>query len=402
MYGTVHSIMAIDTPQDLMTELRASGADDAAPEREATTRRGRLRSTSKTLALVDLVRRAHPRHVKPMDDYGWFGPESVTWRVWSYPTALTVGFSRAVVVEELDPFLIAPVKNSSKIYSQTRTRYDRTLRYFATYLFADSRKIAKASEVLMKVHSRAASPDPVSGLISDPNNPDEQLWIHMTAWHSILYTYEVYGPGRLSEEDEREYWAQCAIAAEAQTIDPDTVPRSRDEVREYFRLMRPRLAASEATQEAMNHLMEVDGIYPPVPLVLKPGLWLFARVFRIAVIATLPGYQRDLANLNQPRILDTLIRPVMRTMLRLAEASPRIKVAMLGILSPSTVPIAAPMLLGVKPLSDEILTPAESFRRHGVPTPAELYAQLGHDQTVVAYTPSAPVPVEVAEAYAVG
>jgi hypothetical protein len=148
--------------------------------------------------------------------------------------------------------------------------------------------------------------------------------------------------------------------------------------------------------------MEVDGIYPPVPLVLKPGLWLFARVFRIAVIATLPGYQRDLANLNQPRILDTLIRPVMRTMLRLAEASPRIKVAMLGILSPSTVPIAAPMLLGVKPLSDEILTPAESFRRHGVPTPAELYAQLGHDQTVVAYTPSAPVPVEVAEAYAVG
>ena len=43
----------------------------------------------------------------PHEDYGFFGPDSVTWKVWSYPTSLTIGFQRAVVVEELDPALVA-------------------------------------------------------------------------------------------------------------------------------------------------------------------------------------------------------------------------------------------------------------------------------------------------------
>lgn len=349
----------------------------------------------------DRIRRAHPRNVTPMEDYGWFGPDSVTWRLWAYPTGLTVGFSRSVVIEELDPFLIAPVKNSSKIYSQTDVRYDRTLRYFSTYLFADSRKIVKAAEMLMKVHARVATPDPVSGLMSDPNNPDQQLWIHMTAWHSILYTYEIYGPGKLTAEEEHRYWADCATAAAAQTIDPSTVPRSRSEVREYFDRMRPRMAASEATQEAMRHLMEVDAVIPPMPLPLRPGAWVFTKIFRAAVIGSLPRYQRDLANLRQPRIVDNAVRPVMRTLMRLADASPRIKLVIVGLVSPSTVPIVGPAILGVKPLSTEIVTPEESYRRHGVPTPAELYAELGHDQATVVYSPSAAVPADVAATYRV-
>ena len=69
--------------------------------------------------------------VTPHEDYGFFGPDSVTWKVWSYPTSLTVGFQRAVVVEELDPALIAAVDETRAIRDRPRTRYDRTLRYFA-------------------------------------------------------------------------------------------------------------------------------------------------------------------------------------------------------------------------------------------------------------------------------
>jgi uncharacterized protein (DUF2236 family) len=348
-----------------------------------------------------LLRRAHPRNLQPMEDYGWFGPDSVTWRVWSYPTALTVGFSRAVVVEELDPFLIAPVKVSSKIYSQPRVRYDRTLRYFATYLFADARSIAKACEVLMKVHARAAAPDPVSGLLSDPNNPDQQLWIHMTAWHSILFTYERFGPGPLSAEDERRFWADCALAAEAQTIDPATVPRSREEVRDYFARMRPRLAASESTQEAMDHLMRADVMYPPLPLLAKPPFLLSAFLLRRAVIATLPRYHRELGNLRQSPITDALIRPVMRVAFRLGERSPRTKLALLGLLSPSTVSVAGPMLMGIKPHREVVVSPGDTFHPNGVQAPREMYAELAHDQSTVVFSPSAPVPAEVAAASAV-
>ena len=50
------------------------------------------------------------RHeLEPHEDYGFFGPGSMTWKVWGYPTSVTVGFQRSVVVEELDPALIAAV-----------------------------------------------------------------------------------------------------------------------------------------------------------------------------------------------------------------------------------------------------------------------------------------------------
>src|SRR5919197_778867 len=102
------------------------------------------------------------RPVKPHEDYGFFGPDSVTWRVWGYPTSLTIGFQRSVVIEELDPFLLAAVDTTNKVRYEPRTRYDRTLRYFATVAFADSGSAIKASEVLVKVHAKNVGIEPIS------------------------------------------------------------------------------------------------------------------------------------------------------------------------------------------------------------------------------------------------
>ena len=47
--------------------------------------------------------------VQPLADYGFFGPGTVTWKVWGHTTTPVTGLQRAVVVEELDPSLIAAV-----------------------------------------------------------------------------------------------------------------------------------------------------------------------------------------------------------------------------------------------------------------------------------------------------
>ncbi|MFC7617561.1 oxygenase MpaB family protein [Actinokineospora soli] len=110
--------------------------------------------------------------------------------------------------------------------------------------FAGTEATVKAADVLVKVHSTAVGIEPGSGEPYDANDPASQLWIHLTAWHSILYAYEKYGPGRLSPEDEARYWADCATAAELQTCDPAAVPRDRAGVRAYFERTRPQLAGS--------------------------------------------------------------------------------------------------------------------------------------------------------------
>jgi uncharacterized protein (DUF2236 family) len=322
--------------------------------------------------------------VKPHEDHGFFGPDSVTWRVWGYPTSLTIGFQRSVVIEELDPFLLAAVEATNKVRYQPRIRYDRTLRYFATVAFGDTRSAIKASEILFKVHTKAVGTEPVSGNRYDANDPYSQLWIHLTAWHSILYAYEVFGPGRLSEADEARYWRECATAAELQTCDPDDVPRSRDGIREYFERVRPRLAASEATQAMMDHLLNAEVMFPTLPRVARPGAWAANRVLRSATIATMPRWMRDLAGLRQPRPVDTAIRPWMRAQFRVVSASTRLQLALLGWISPATRPVVEPVFRGIAPEREQVLTPAEAFERYETPTPAELYAELRGRETALA------------------
>ena len=236
----------------------------------------------------------------------------MAWKVWGHPTSLTVGFQRAVVVEELDPALVASVDATQAIMQRPRTRYDRTIRYFAMVAFADSRSATEAADMLVKVHSKGIGIEPLSGQPYDANDPESQLWIHLTGWHSVLYAYEKYGPGKLSEAEERQFWQECAVAAELQTCSPDDVPRTREGVREYFEHMRPRLAGSEVAQRTMDHLLHADVMFPPLPAVLKPGAWVVSRVLRAGTIATMPRWMRSLGGLRQPRLVDVLITPLLR------------------------------------------------------------------------------------------
>jgi len=314
--------------------------------------------------------------VEPHEDYGFFGPDSVVWKVWSYPTAPTVGFQRAVVVEELDPPLVAAVHATQGIYRRSRTRYDRTLRYFAMVAFAGSREVCKAADVLVKVHSKAIGELPYGGGTYDANDPASQLWIQLTGWHSILYAYEKYGPGKLTAQEEQEYWEACAVAAELQTCSPDDIPRSREGVRAYFDQMRPRLSASPIARQAMHHLLRSELVLPPTPWWAKPASLAVARAQRIATIATMPRWMREMAGIRQSRLLDLLIVPVMKTAFALAHLSPKAELRLLALLSPSTVPVIAPIKLGIPPRKEEVLAPAEARARYGYAKPAEAHLEF--------------------------
>ncbi|MFJ9313278.1 oxygenase MpaB family protein [Pimelobacter simplex] len=313
------------------------------------------------------------RAITPAEDHGFFGPGSVAWKVWGYPTSLTIGFSRAVVVEELDPNLVASVDRTQDIYRRPKTRYDRTIHYFALVAFGDSRTTSRAADVLVKVHSKAIGTEPYGGGRYDANDPDSQLWILVTGWHSVLKAYERYGPGRLSEADEAQYWAECARAAELQTCSPDDVPRSRAELHAYYERMRPVMSGSPIARRAMAHLMDVSQLVDDVPAVLRPARWVVGRFFRAGVIATLPHWMREMGDLRQPRVMDVAARPVLRATFAAVALSTRVQLRILGLLSPSTVPVVAPVLLGVPPVTPEVLTPEQARERYGYARPAEAH-----------------------------
>lgn len=315
------------------------------------------------------------KDITPHEDYGFFGPDSVAWKVWGHPTSLTIGFSRAVVVEELDPNLVASVDHTDDIYRRPKTRYDRTVRYFALVAFGDTRTASKAADILVKVHSKAIGTEPYGGGQYDANDPDSQLWILVTAWHSILKAYEMYGPGKLSPEEEERYWAECAIAAELQTCDPADVPRNREELHAYYERMRPVMSGSPIAQRAMHHLMDLTQLLDDVPAPLKPARWVLDRFFRAGVIATLPTWMREMGDLPQPRAVDLLAWPVLRATFLGLGLNTSLQLYLLSILSPSTVSIIAPIFREIAPRNEEVLTPAEARERYGYQRPSEAHLE---------------------------
>ncbi|OBB15737.1 hypothetical protein A5761_01055 [Mycolicibacterium setense] len=314
--------------------------------------------------------------LQPMADYGFFGPDSVTWKVWGHATTPIIGLQRAVVVEELDPALIAAVDTTGANYDRPRTRYDRTVRYFAMVAFADTESVLKAADVLVKVHSKAIGTEPVSGNRYDANDPQSQLWILLTGWHSVLKAYEMYGGGKLTVEEEARYWQDCARAAEFQTCDPADVPRTRDGINDYFEQMRPHLAVSEAARAMMDHLLNAKVVLPPAPRIARPAVEVLNWFLRAGTIATMPRWMRRLSGFDQPRIVDWAVRPVLKLGFGVVDRVPRLKLLVAKIIAPSVVPIAGPYIMGIPPRSAEVLSPEEGRKRYGYVKPADAHEEL--------------------------
>jgi uncharacterized protein (DUF2236 family) len=301
----------------------------------------------------------HPVARRPREDWGLFGPDSPTWRVWSSPTAL-IAFQRSIVVESFDPFLAAAVHDQNGVRNYATRRFDRTIQYFLTVACGDSRAAIEASDILMRVHARATGIEPVSGLPYSANDPASQLWIHVTGWQSNLLCYERYGAGPLSAQDEKRYWAECAIAAELQTCKPSDVPRSRTEVREYYAAMRPRLCVSDRSIALIRYFLNSQR------QVAGTGLWAGSHLMARSTIATIPRWMRRLAGFDQPAWMDAAVVPATRAAILFARQA-AVARAVLKSLAPSALPVMEQVLSKAQPLRDEVLTPiaARALWRRG-------------------------------------
>lgn len=306
------------------------------------------------------------RRPRPRQDWGLFGPHSPTWKVWSSPTAL-IAFQRSIVVETFDPFLAAAVQQQNGVRYNATRRFDRTIQYFLTVACGDARAAVEASEILMRVHARAAGIEPVSGQPYSANDPASQLWIHVTGWQSNLLCYERYGPGPLGAAEERRYWAECAVAAELQTCRPADVPRSRDEVRQYYAAMRPRLCLSESARALVHYFLHSPRS------VAGAGLWLGSHLMARATIATIPRWMRQLGGFDQPAWVDSAVLPAARAAVRVGRLPPLSRLT-LRALAPSALPVMEQVLRREQPAQPETLSPATARQRYGNAAPGSQHA----------------------------
>jgi uncharacterized protein (DUF2236 family) len=295
-----------------------------------------------------------PQASRRREDHGLFGPGSPTWAVWSHPALLIAG-ERAAIVQMFHPPTAAGVAQHSVYRGDFRGRVRRTAHYFVTVTLDDGRSAIEASERLRRLHQRVAGIEPLSGQRYRADDPENQLWVHVTSWHSALYAYERYGPGRLAAHDEARYWRECGIASELQDLAPSEVPGSRAAVREYFESMRPALCVSEPARAIMHSLLR-----PPPGRDLAPFAPLLP-VLAAATVATIPRHLRRLGGFDQRGVVDAGARPLAR-MTTAALTLPVLE-RLLAMLAPEAYAVVHEALDGRPPLRDEIVSPAEARAR---------------------------------------
>jgi uncharacterized protein (DUF2236 family) len=192
------------------------------------------------------------------EDFGLFGPGSVTWRVHSEPILFLAGL-RALFLQALHPRALAGVMQNSDFQADPWGRLGRTITFVATTIFGTTAQAEAAGRRVRAVHARLRATDPITGEPFRIDEPELLRWVHVTEIDSYADTARRAGV-RLRAADWDGYWDEQRRVAALVGLDPARVPGSTAEVTAYFRQVRPQL---RMTRDAANTLLFLATPPPP-------------------------------------------------------------------------------------------------------------------------------------------
>ncbi|HLM07950.1 MAG TPA: oxygenase MpaB family protein [Blastococcus sp.] len=257
------------------------------------------------------------------DLLGFFGPDSVTWRIHSDPT-FSVGGLRALLLQALHPVAMDGVARfSGGFREEPWPRLIRTAVYVDTLTFGTRTEAMRAVERVRKIHERLGGTEETTGRTYRVDDPDLLLWVHCCEVDSLLSVAR-RGGLPLPDDDADRYVAEQVTAARLIGIPAGDVPDSVAALAGYFERIRPELAATPAARDAFRLI-----VLPPMPTwvrFLTPAQPAWGGLAALAV-ALLPSWARQLYSWPGLPLTDVTataaLKAFRQTMLRLPQRARR-------------------------------------------------------------------------------
>ncbi len=183
---------------------------------------------------------------------GWFGPDSVTWRVHGDVAGMLVGGVAGLLMQMLHPAVLAGVWDHSRFRADMLGRLRGTARFIAVTTYDGPDAAARAVARVRAIHDRIAGTLP-DGTPYAANDPELLAWVHVTETTNFLAGWILYAEPAMSGADQDRYFAEMARMAERLGADP--VPRSRAEAAALIARMRPALRSDARTREVARVLL---------------------------------------------------------------------------------------------------------------------------------------------------
>lgn len=237
----------------------------------------------------------------PKGDPGLFGPDSVCWRVHGDFTSMLIGGISALMIQMLHPLALAGVREHSNFRQDMLGRLRRTGQFIAGTTFASrtdaEHLISRVRNIHVHVHGIAPDGRPYSA-----NDPHLLTWVHVAEVYSFLQSHLRYRNPHLSGADQDRYYAEIALVGEL--LGAEDIPRSRQQVTEYFHTMQAELQCDSRCREVLDALLNA-----PAPSTLTRP---FGSLMLHAGIELLPDWANQLLDFRLAAPHRQLIRGAVR------------------------------------------------------------------------------------------
>jgi uncharacterized protein (DUF2236 family) len=242
------------------------------------------------------------------NDQGYFGPETITWRIHSDVMAV-VGGVRALFLQALEPRAFGGVQAHSRYREEPFGRLLRTAEYIGVISFGTKEEADRAASKVRAMHKAL-------GL----DVPELLLWVHNGFTDSLLDIAMRSGMN-FSKADQDRYVKEQLIAAELIGLDPAICPSNVDELNAYYENKRHELVADKAVRESARFIF-----LPPMSKFfryLTPSQIMWAIVVSLS-FASLPRWVRKMygdswrgSTLAGPRFADASTNLTLKILRRI-------------------------------------------------------------------------------------
>jgi uncharacterized protein (DUF2236 family) len=212
------------------------------------------------------------------DDHGFFGPESVSWRVHQETTVL-FGGARALLLQAAHPLVIAGARQTGFYQRNPWKRLERTLQLAYSITFGTKQQALDAAEQINEVHRRVKGIDEVTGKPYDAFDHELLLWVHCCLVDSAL-VFEHLTVGALTRSEQQRFHEEQMMGVELLGLPRPAIPPTIEGLRAHMNAVIERgdLLVTESAQEVAEIIR-----HPPPEAEFKPILkavswWAFGTL----------------------------------------------------------------------------------------------------------------------------
>jgi uncharacterized protein (DUF2236 family) len=232
-------------------------------------------------------------------DPGYFGPQSMMWKVNKEITVL-FGGARALLMHAAHPLIAAGARQTSFYQRDPWKRLIRTLSLQNSVTFGNKQEADESAHRINKLHEVINGDDEVTGGYYDALNHEQLLWVHACLQISSIYFYEMT-VRKLSNKEKNQYHLENMKAAELVLVDVKKMPDTHEGLKKWV-IDKSREDGYLVSTDVAEDVKNIIG-GGPVPRHIKP-IWPFIA---FTAFNTLPKEFKEIYGISDSKLKNNIL-----------------------------------------------------------------------------------------------